>query len=178
MSIRFALSTAAALALGIAAAGQAQAQVQASAQKQCSIEYQAAKAANSLNGQSWSDFYKSCRARMAEPAAAAAAPAPAAAPVPAPAPAPAPAPVAAAPIPAPAPAPAPVAAPAPTPSPAAPATAAGKPVSPGRAAMLERQKKCAAEWDEKKDEIHRADPKAKWPQFWSQCNKRLKAAAQ
>jgi len=70
----------------------------------CSVKYQAAKAAGTLNGLSWNDFRKTqCSAdgkAAATPAAAPAAAAPAAAPAPAPAPTmaakPAPAPAAAA----------------------------------------------------------------------------------
>lgn len=72
-----------------------------SIQKQCSEKYQAAKAANTLNGQTWNEFRKQCGAELkgeapaatpAPAAPAAPAPAPAATPAPAPAPAPAPTP--------------------------------------------------------------------------------------
>ena len=84
----------------------------------CSEKYQAAKAAGTLNGEAWPQFYSRCTAETkANPPAAAATP-PAAEVAPPPAPAPA-APVVAAPPP---PAPAPVvAAPAPPPVAAAPA---------------------------------------------------------
>jgi hypothetical protein len=42
--------------------------------KQCSVKYQAAKAANSLNGQTWNEFYKQCAAELKGAAAPAAAP--------------------------------------------------------------------------------------------------------
>lgn len=49
-----------------------------------------------------------------------------------------------------------------------------KPPTPGQLAARERQKKCGAEWKQAK-----ADGKVakgtKWPQYWSACNKRLKA---
>jgi hypothetical protein len=49
-------------------AGEAQAE---SIQKQCSVKYQAAKAANSLNGETWNQFYKQCAAELkGAPAAA------------------------------------------------------------------------------------------------------------
>jgi len=175
MSIRLAMSTAIGLfafSLSVAASGEAQAQ--ANVLKECGSQYQAAKAANQLNGQSWQDYLKACRSRVTETAPPAA---PAAAPTPAPAPvaAPAPAPVAA-------PAPAPVAAPAPAAAPAAtPASAAAKPAKPvsaGQAAAHDRQKQCGAEWKAKKAEIRKTDPKATWPKFWSDCNKRLKGDAQ
>ncbi len=89
----------------------APAEAHVSVQKQCGAEYQAAKAAGSLNGETWQQFLQACRTRHAAPAAAAPA-------------APAPAPVAA---PA-APPPAPVAAPAA--EPAAPATGRRRPREP------------------------------------------------
>lgn len=59
-------------------AGEANAE---SIQKQCSAKYQAAKAANSLNGQTWNQFYKQCAAELkGAPASNAPAAAPAAAP--------------------------------------------------------------------------------------------------
>ena len=53
---------AAALAAGaivVATAGGASAE---SVRSQCSSEYAAAKTANTLNGQSWNDFYAACKA--------------------------------------------------------------------------------------------------------------------
>ena len=47
----------AAVIAGFALAGTAQAE---SVQKQCSAKYQAAKGANTLNGQTWNQFYKQC----------------------------------------------------------------------------------------------------------------------
>jgi hypothetical protein len=41
--------------------------------------------------------------------------------------------------------------------------------------MRERQKKCGAEWKEAKAAGTVAKGQ-KWPQYWSACNKRLKAA--
>ena len=86
MSIRLAISTAAAgvFALGLAVAIPGEALAQANILKECGSQYQAAKAANQLNGQSWQEYLKACRARIAEPAAAPAAPAPAPTPAPAP----------------------------------------------------------------------------------------------
>jgi hypothetical protein len=37
--------------------------------------------------------------------------------------------------------------------------------------MRERQKKCGAEWKA----AGKIEKRMKWPQFWSACNKRLKA---
>ncbi len=74
------------LAAGLAFAGQAHAE---SIQKQCSVKYQAAKAANSLNGQTWNEFYKQCAAELKGAAAPANnAPPPASTEATAPAPAP------------------------------------------------------------------------------------------
>ncbi len=150
----------------------APAEAHASVQKECGAEYQAAKAAGSLNGQTWQQFLQACRGRHA-PAAAAAAPV--AAPPPAPA----------APVATPAPAPttpaapaAPeksVAAPAPQAAPGAATTKSGKPVSPGTQAFIDREKACGAEWRAKKAALLKANPKATWPSFLSECNKRLKA---
>ncbi|PWB78794.1 MAG: hypothetical protein C3F11_22110 [Methylocystaceae bacterium] len=190
MSIRLAVSYAAAgaLAVGLSAASTGEAKAQANVLKECGTQYQAAKAANELKGQSWQDFLKACRARLAEQPAPAEAPAAAAPSAPEPA-ATAPAPAVAAPAPAPVPAPAPTPAPAPAPAPAAVApppaaapaakpAAAAKPASEGKAAQQSRQKKCGAEWKAKKAELQKSDPKLKWPQYWSECNKRLKAAGE
>ncbi len=51
---------------------------------------------------------------------------------------------------------------------------AKKPPSPGQIALRDRQKKCGAEWKTAKaaDKIEKG---MKWPQYWSACNKRLKA---
>ena len=46
--------------------------------------------------------------------------------------------------------------------------------SPAMAAMHERQKKCGAEWREAKA-AGKIEKGMKWPQYWSACNKRLKA---
>ena len=71
----------AALLAGIACAGPVQAE---SIRKQCSTKYKTAKAANTLGGLSWSQFYKQCEATLkGTPTPAAAAAPPAAAPKPA-----------------------------------------------------------------------------------------------
>lgn len=81
------------LLASVAWAGLAQAD---SIQKQCSAKYKTAKAANTLGGQSWSQFYKQCKAELkGTPAPAAVAPPPVAAPKPAAKSAPMPAPTAA-----------------------------------------------------------------------------------
>jgi hypothetical protein len=48
-------------------------------------------------------------------------------------------------------------------------------VSPGQAAMRERQKKCGAEWRDAKA-AGKVQKGQTWPKFWSACNKRLKGA--
>jgi len=48
--------------------------------------------------------------------------------------------------------------------------------SAGQLAARERQKKCAAEWKEA-NAAGKTEKGATWPKFWSDCNKRLKAAA-
>jgi hypothetical protein len=70
----------------------------------------------------------------------------------------------------------------PAPATAAPAPAAGattttaKPAtgSPGRQAMIARERACGAEW--KADKAAGKIPAGmKWPQYWSDCDKRKKA---
>ena len=119
--------------------------------QQCGQQYQAAKAAGTLNGMSWGEYRTDCTARLkAQPASASAAPADA-----------------------PAAAPATVAEPAAT-TPVAATTKA--PLSAGRAAMLTRERQCGAEWRSTKVTLVAQTPGLKWPQYWSQCNTRLKAA--
>lgn len=186
MGIRIAVSHAAAGALAVAvavAAGSGDAYAQANVLRECGSQYQAAKAANELGGQSWQEFLKACRARLAEqakpgeekPAEAAkpaetkpAEPPPAAAEsTPPPAseapPAEPPPPAEAKPV---------------EPPPAAEVAPAPKPAADTKAAVRERQKKCSAEWKSTKRELKKADPKITWPKFWSECNKRLKAAGE
>jgi len=55
-------------------------------------------------------------------------------------------------------------------------TKAKREPSAGQIAARERQKKCAAEWKEAKT-ANKIEKGATWPKFWSDCNKRLKAAA-
>ena len=117
--------------------------------EQCGQQYQSAKAAGTLNGLTWGQYRTDCSARLkAEPASAAAAPTD---------------------VPAAAAAPATV----------APASVAAKaPLSAGRTAMLARERQCGAEWRSTKATLVVQTPGLKWPQYWSQCNKRLKAARQ
>ena len=77
---------------------------------------------------------------------------------------------------------APSTAPAPAPAPAAPAATPAKPraartphePTAGQMAARERQKKCGAEWREAKAAGKTGG--LKWPQYWSQCNARLKGS--
>jgi len=118
--------------------------------KECSAKYQAAKAAGTLNGMKWNDFRKAqCGADAAPP--------PAAAENPAPTPPPA------------------AEKPAPKPAPTTAAEPGAKPVSAGRAAMIARERACGADW--KADKAAGKIPVGmKWPQYWSECDKRKKAA--
>lgn len=52
---------------------------------------------------------------------------------------------------------------------------ATKQPSPAVTAMRDRQKKCGAEWRAAKA-AGKVEPGMKWPQYWSACNKRLKAS--
>jgi hypothetical protein len=139
-----------------------------SVMQQCGQQYQAAKAANTLNGMNWNQFRTDCSARLkAQPAAAA----PAAA---------APAVPAANPL---KPAPAATAVPEPTtattPAAVAPAPAGtAKAVSPGRAAFIVRERQCGAEWKANKATLKAQTPGITWPKYLSQCNTRLKAGGQ
>jgi len=57
-------------------------------------------------------------------------------------------------------------------------TAAGKkPMTPGQQAAVVRIRACGAEWQDKK-KAGTLPQGAKWPQYWSDCNKRLKAKGQ
>ena len=46
--------------------------------------------------------------------------------------------------------------------------------TPAQQAMRARQKKCGAEWKAAKA-AGKVEKGMKWPQYWSACNKRLKA---
>ena len=170
-----------ALAVGVVAGSDA-AYAQANVLKECGSQYQAAKAANELAGQSWQDFLKACRARLAEQAKPAEEKPAESQPAEAKPEAPPPAAAESKPTP-----PATEAKPAePTPPPvteakpsqAAPATEGAKPEVDSKAALNERQKKCAAEWKAKKSELKKANSKITWPKYWSECNKKLKAAGE
>ncbi|MFN3659073.1 MAG: hypothetical protein ACK4UO_17650 [Pseudolabrys sp.] len=57
----------------------------------------------------------------------------------------------------------------------APSAKPKKPPTPGQIAAQARMKKCAGEWKEAKA-AGKIENGQKWPQYWSACNKRLKAA--
>jgi hypothetical protein len=48
------------------------------------------------------------------------------------------------------------------------------PATEGRAAALERQRKCGAEWKAAKA-AGKVEKGMTWPKYWSACNTRLKA---
>ena len=140
--------------LGFAVPASAQSAIQA-----CSVKYQAAKAANSLNGATWQAFLAQCRADAAAPAATpVAAPAPVAPPVVAPKP-----PVVAAPV-----AP-PVAGAAVFPTVIAPAYAS-------LSAGVARRKTCDDQY--KANKATNGNGGLQWIQkgggYYSECNKKLK----
>lgn len=178
MSIRFAVPHAAAgvLAACFAVAATGGARAEGNVLKQCGFQYQEIKKANELKGQSWQDFLKKCRERLAEPAnAEAPATDPAKTETPKAEPAKTETPKTEPEKIEPPKAEAPVANPL---KPAPSAAAAAKPAAGGKAEMRARQKACGEEWKAQKAELTKNDPKLKWPKFWSACNKRLKEAGQ
>eukprot|EP01037_Dinobryon_pediforme_P007357 gene7357-7425_t len=144
-----------------------------SVMKQCSEAYQAAKAANQLNGETWPQFLSHCSVGRSVKTEASpkveAVPAPsAAAPVVNPA-SPAATPAAAPAIPAAVPG-------AVSTSNSTPATLAvtppADPAAPTTPATS-RQKLCGAEWRANKDTLK--VQYGTWPKFWSACNLRMKS---
>lgn len=144
-------------------AGAVSANAQADVMKACGAEWQQLKTDKKVKpGQDWKGFLAECRkAKKAEAADEATPPEPTKA-----------APAAAAPA-----AGAKPAATAPTTAAKPAATADEKPLTPGQQAARERIKKCGAEWTAAK-EAGKIKAGQKWPQYWSDCNKRLKAAGQ
>jgi hypothetical protein len=55
------------------------------------------------------------------------------------------------------------------------AASTGKKPSPAQEAMYERERACGAQWKEAKA-AGKVKAGMKWPQYWSECNKRMKAA--
>lgn len=138
-----------------------------SSQTLCAEEWKQAKAGGKLPaGATWPKFYSECAARLS-----------AASPT-------------AAPVAAPAAAAAKPGAPATAKPASAPASPAAKPAAdddedtgegvreptPGQLAARERMKACGAQWRSQKEAGKIPDGQT-WPQYWSACNKRLKAAA-
>ena len=147
------------------------------ARQQCTAKYQAAKAANTLNGQTYNQFYSACSKEL-KAGGATTTSAPAAAP-------PAAAPTATAPVAVPAnplkPAPAPTAAaPAPAPAPVATGNAvfptAISPKYANEKAGIARRKTCDDQYNANKDTNGNGGLKwiMKGGGYYSQCNKRLK----
>jgi hypothetical protein len=127
-----------------AAATLAPVAAQAKTMKECAAEWDKMKAANQTGTMKYRDFTKQCMSGTAAPQAGTPAPA---------------APATAAPAPA-----------------AGAATTTAKPAtgSPGRQAMIARERACGAEW--KADKAAGRTPAGmKWPQYWSDCDKRKKA---
>lgn len=117
-----------------------------STMKECAAQWQKMKAANQTGGKTYRDFSKDCMSKTSAAPAAAPAAKPAAAPSTT-----ASKPAAAKPT----------------------ATSAAKPAD-GRQAMYARERACAADW--KADKAAGKTGTMKWPQYWSDCNKRKKAA--
>jgi len=139
------------VAMLVGAAAFAVTSAQALTMQECSAKYKAAKAAGTLNGMKWNDFRKAeCGGAEAAPPAAEKKPA-----MPPP--------------------PAAEAKPMPPPPPATTTAEPGaKPMSPGRTAMIARERACGAEWKAEKA-AGKIPVGMKWPQYWSACNKRKKA---
>ena len=118
--------------------------VQAKTMKECAAQWDQMKAAKQTGGMKYRDFSKQCMSGAAVPQANAPAVAPAA--------------------------------PSSGPASAATAPTTTKPAtgSPGRQAMIARERACGAEW--KADKAAGKIPAGqKWPQYWSECDKRKKA---
>ncbi len=134
-------------------------------QKECSQKYQAAKAANTLNGMKYNEYYKQCAA-AAKAGGTAPAPTPTTAPA---APAPAPAPTTTAAKPAPAPAPTATSGNAVFPT---AVSASFSNLSAGKA----RMQTCLAQY--KANKATNGNGGLKWIEkgggYYSECNKRLK----
>jgi hypothetical protein len=139
---------------------------------ECDAKYLAAKEANELNGQSWREFFKACRAHLAATTVEApAATAPAAADNKAMARAPAPAPGSTAAE--------QRAASVSPPSPAESATAAQEQAAGSSPASLAaHRKQCEAEWKAQWAKLRKSDPRVTWDKYWRVCDKRLSAGAQ
>jgi hypothetical protein len=145
-------------AAAIAVTAFASAPAHAKTAKACEAEYKAGKADIQKAGTKKTDFITTCRAQPDAAAATPAAPAKPAAAAPAAKPAAAEKPAAKT-----------------TAAPATPAKPAADAVEgkPGRVAMIARERACGADW--KADKAAGKTGDQKWPQYWSDCNKRKKA---
>jgi hypothetical protein len=119
---------------------------QAKTMKECAAEWDKMKAAKQTGGMKYRDFSKQCMTGAAAPAPVGAAPAPAA-------------PATAAPAPA-----------------AGAGTTTAKPATglSGQQAKVARERACGAEWKADKA-AGKIQAGQKWPQYWSECDKRKKA---
>jgi hypothetical protein len=133
----------------------------AATMKECAAQWQQMKAAKTTGGKTYKEFSKECMSGSSGSSAAT----PAATTTPPPSTAAAPA----APT-----RPATASAPTSTTSTSTSTTTEKKPVSAGREAMYSRERECGKEWKEAKAAGKTGN--MKWPQYWSECNKRLKAA--
>ena len=125
--------------------------------QQCGQQYQAAKAAGTLNGSTWNQFRSDCAAKLKAQPASVSVPATTTPLAPAPAPVPATNPL--------------------SPAPATTAAEIAKPAaSPGRVAFVARERECGSEWRANKVTLVAQTPGLTWPKYLSQCNTRLKAA--
>jgi len=113
----------------------------------CATQYQAAKAADKLNGQAWQDFFADCKARVA-----AAAPEAKALAEPAEAPKTA----------------------ASKPEPAAEPAAA--PAKAEKTSLEELEKKCRAQWKTEETGLKKKDSKWSWRKYWKKCSAKLAGA--
>ncbi len=147
MSIKLMVSVAA-----IGLAGVLVTPVQAATMKECAAQWQEAKKANTTGGKTYRDFSKECMSKDAAPSTDAKA----------------------------APATDTKAAPADSKPAATAATTTDDKkstakMSPGRQAMVERERACGAEWKADKAAGKLATGMT-WPKYWSECNTRKKAA--
>jgi hypothetical protein len=122
----------------------------AATMKECAAQWQKAKADNKTGGKTYKEFSKDCMAGSAATPAAAPAPAASTAKT--------------------------TTKPTTAAKPAATTTTSTeKKPSPAQQAMYDRERACGAEWKEAKA-AGKVKAGMKWPQYWSECNKRMKAA--
>lgn len=126
----------------------------AATMKECAAQWQKMKADKTTGGKTYKDFSKDCMADSA--ATPAAAPATTAKPATTATTTAKPAATS-------------------TTKPAATATTTDKKPSPAQEAMYERERACGAEWKEAKA-AGKVAKNMTWPKYWSDCNKRMKAA--